>query len=407
MSYFKQNKMFRKINQCDIYVGLWCLYILQDVLYSAGIINQLLQLIMLAWSMIAVFKHLIQPTEESSILKATFILIAMYVIYGTIHIMFDDPIVIQGQHVYLQTALNSLAPIFLFYYFTRNGLLTSDRIRVYLPILIIVCILLYYKKESIVLLKTNKEEITNNASYYFLPLIPFLYFYFKKPILQFIFMGTILLYVFMGMKRGVILIGVISTITLLYANLKKSSRWIKILIMLLTVIIIVGISKYIDYMMDNSAYFNARIEETMDGQTSNRDLIYGTLWHTLLSEPNPFYFYFGRGADSTLKVAGAFAHQDWLETFCNNGLIGVIILFFFFYTFAKNVWKSKQYFPGMMSYSFVTLFLIVFSKSLFSMSIQELDLAETMLIGFFAFELYNSEQNDIYETDDSINDGNC
>ena len=391
--------MFRKINQCDVFVGLWCIYMLQGVLYPPGIINQLLQLIMLMWSMIAVFKHLAQSTGHSSILKATFVLIAMYVIYGTLHIMFDPPIMIQGQYVYLQTALNSLAPIFLFYYFTKNGKLTSDRIRVYLPILIVVCILLYYKEESLALLKTNKEEITNNAAYYFLPLIPFLFFYSKKPVIQFVFMGTILLYVFMGIKRGVILIGVISTMILLYANLKNSSRWIKILIMLLTIAIIVGISRYIDYMMDNSAYFNARFEQTMEGDSSNRDIIYGNLWNILILESSPFNFYFGRGADSTLRVVGAFAHQDWLETFCNNGLIGVIILFFFFFTFAKKVWKSKQYFPRMMHYSFATLFIIVFSKTLFSMSIQDLDLAEYMLIGFFAYELFHFEQNDINETD--------
>ena len=391
--------MFKKINQCDVYVGLWCLYMLQDVLYPAGIINQLIQLIMLVWSMTALFKHLFQSTEHSSILKATFILIAMYVIYGTIHIMFDDPIMVQGQHVYLQTALNSLSPIFLFYYFTKNGLLTSDRIRIYLLILVITCILLFYKKESQILSKTNKEEITNNAAYYFLPLIPFLFFYSKKPVLQYVFIGIILLYVFMGMKRGVILLGVISTMILLYANLKNSSRGIKALFVLLTIIILVGTSKYIDYMMSNSEYFMARFEQTLEGDASGRDVIYGNLWNTLLAETNPFYFYFGRGADSTLRVAGAFAHQDWLETFCNNGLVGVLVLFSFFYTFAKNVWKSKQYFPGMMFYSFFTLFIIIFSKTLFSMSIQELDVSETMLIGFFAYERYNLEQYEIDETD--------
>ena len=209
------------------------------------------------------------------------------------------------------------------------------------------------------------------------------------------------------MKRGAILIGVATSIVLLYANVRNSSRWLKLLFAILSVIIIIGASKYVDYMIDNSAYFNARVEQTLEGDSSNRDIIYGTLWHTLLSEPNPFYFYFGRGADSTLKVAGTFAHQDWLETFCNNGLVGVFILFFFFYTFGKNVWKSRMYFHGMMFYSFFTLFIIIFSKTLFSASIKDLLLYESMLIGYFAFELYNSEQNDIYETEESINDCNC
>ena len=400
--------MFRKINQCDVYAGVWCIYMLQDVLYPAGIINQLLQLIMLLWCMLALFKHLFQSTEHSSILKATFILIVMYVIYGSIHIMFDPPIMIQGQHVYLQTALNSLAPIFLFYYFTKNGLLTSDRIRIYLPILIITCILLYYKNESSTLLATNKEETTNNAGYFFIPLIPFLFFYSKKPVLQYIFIGIILLYLFMGMKRGAILIGVASSIVLLYANVKNSSKQTKALFIILTIITVIGVSKYVDYMIDNSTYFNARIEETMDGQTSNRDIIYKALWDALLYESRPFYFYFGRGADSTLRVIGTFAHQDWLETFCNNGLIGVLILFYFFYTFGKNVWKSRQCFPRMMFYSFATLFIIVLSKTLFSMSIQDLDLAEFMLLGYFAYQLFNLEQNYyLDETDDSINDCDC
>ena len=53
----------------------------------------------------------------------------------------------------------------------------------------------------------------------------------------------------------------------------------------------------------------------------------------------------------------------------------------------------------MMFYSFFTLFIIIFSKTLFSMSIQELDVSETMLIGFFAYERYNLEQYEIDETD--------
>lgn len=394
--------MLKKINQCDIYVGLWCIYMLQGVLYSPGIINQFLQLIMLLWSMTAVFRYVITPTKYTypAILKATFVLIVMYTIYGTIHIMFDPPIMVQGQHVYLQTALNSLAPIFLFYEFTMNGKLTSDRIMVYLPILIITCVLLYYEKESNVLLNTNKEEITNNIGYMFIPLIPILFFYSKKPILQFVFLGIILLYVFMGMKRGAILIAVLGSIVLLYANIKNSSRGVKFLFAMLTIIIIVGICMYVNYMMNTSAYFMARFEQTLDGDASGRDVIYSKLWNALLYEARPLYFYLGRGADSTLRVAGAFAHQDWLETFCNNGLIGVFILFGFFYTFGMNALISKRHFSGMMFYSFASLFIIIFCKSLFSMSIQELDVSETMLIGYFAFELFNLEQSDIINEDD-------
>ena len=81
-------------------------------------------------------------------------------------------------------------------------------------------------------------------------------------------------------------------------------------------------------MMSNSEYFVSRYEQTLEGNTSGRNDIYENLWNTLLLEPNPLYFYLGRGANSTLNIVGNGAHQDWLETFCNNGLLGVIILFF-------------------------------------------------------------------------------
>lgn len=388
--------MFKYINQCDIYVGLWCIYMLQGVLYPQGIINQLLQLIMLLWAMIAVFKYILQSRIYifSPILKASFLLIVMYTIYGGIHIMFGDSM-FYGQYVYLQNSLKSLAPIFLCYYFTMNGKLTSDRIRIYLPFLIITCVLLYYKNESLVLLETNKEEITNNAGYYFVSLIPFLFFHSKRPILQYIFIGIILLYIFMGMKRGAILIGVLSTLVLLYANLKNSSRWMKILFAMLSIIIVGGINMFIDHMMNNSAYFMLRFEQTLEGNSSGRDVIYQNLYNTLLLEPSPIYFCFGRGAESTIKIAGNYAHQDWLETFCNNGLLGVLILIFFFYSFGRNVIECRRHFSGMMFYSFTTLLLIIFCKTLFSMSIQNLNISESMLIGYFAFKLNDLEQNEI------------
>lgn len=389
--------MFKKINQCDIYVGLWCIYMLQDVLYPSGIINQVLQLIMLLWGITTLFRFMVDSKEYSysPILKATFLLIVMYVIYGTIYIMFGNPTSNLDTSYYLQSALNSLVPIFLFYEFTMNGKLTSDRIRIYLPILLIVCILLYYKTENQMLLKKGGEEITNNAGYFFVSLIPFLFFYLKRPILQFAFFGVILLYVFMGMKRGAILIGVVGAIVFLYANLKESSGKKKILFFLLTIIIIVGVSLYIDHMMNNSAYFMARVEDTLEGNTSGRDDIYSGLWNILLLEQSPFSFYLGRGANSTLTIIGKVAHQDWLETFCNNGLLGVIILFVFFCKFAKSVWTSKLYFQRIMFYSFATLFIITFSKTLFSMSIQNLDLPITMLLGYFAY--WMSQQTDDIE----------
>lgn len=383
--------MLKKINQCDIYVGLWCIYMLQEVLYPPGIINRFIQLIMLMWGIVAVLKYL-TSYEDSPIMKSTFILIIMYTIYGVYHIMFGDVLNNRPQYLYLQESLNSLVPIFLFYYFATKGVLTSERIRYYLPVLILICVLLYFKNESQVLLQTNKDEITNNIGYMFITLIPFLFFYCKIPILQYIFMSVIFVFVIMGMKRGAIFIGALSLIILLYSNIKASSRWARFTFMILSIIFLLGAICIFNNMMDSSEYFMLRVEDTLEGNSSNRDVIYSNLLNVTFLESRPLFFYFGRGADSTIAEVGALAHQDWLETFCNNGLLGVIILFSFFYTFAKNVWISKMLFPKMMYYSFATLLIIVFTKTIFSMSIQSLDISESMLIGYFAFAITKFNQ---------------
>lgn len=382
--------MLKKLNRCDIYVGLWCLYMLQGVIYSKGIINQSLQLVMLLWGLIIsvnFFKFKMPP-----ILKSTLLLLGMYILYGCLNLIFNEGIEKVPNYLYLQNSLNSLIPILLFYYFTKNKWLTSNRIRIYLPFFIIICILLYYKNATTVLEDSNKEEITNNVSYMFTSLIPLLLFYSKKTLLQYSLLIIIVLFIFMGMKRGAILIGVGCIIILFYANYRNSSKWSKLFIVFLFVMAIVAIIYFINYMMNNSAYFALRVEQSLDGNTSGRDFIYSNLWNALISETNIFYFFFGRGANSTINIIGYFAHQDWLETFCNNGLLGVFILFRFFYVFGKSVWLSKKYFPVMMFFSFLILFFASFSKTMFSMSIQNLNICQSLLLGYFTYWLSQAFQ---------------
>ena len=195
------------------------------------------------------------------------------------------------------------------------------------------------------------------------------------------------------MKRGSILIGVVGSIILIYSNLKYSTRKNKLLTLFFSASIIIGCILYINYMMLNSEYFAFRIEQTLDGNSSGRDRMYSDLLKVLLHEHNIFHFLFGRGADSTIRFIGNYAHQDWLETFCNNGLLGLVVMFTFFFILGIKVRNSKKQMPSMMYYSFVALFIITFSKTLFSMSIQNLDFFQSLLIGYFSYFSIDSYKN--------------
>lgn len=78
-------------------------------------------------------------------------------------------------------------------------------------------------------------------------------------------------------------------------------------------------------MMAESDYFNHRIEQTLEGDSSNRDVIYGGLIIHFLDETNALKLFLGNGAQATLKIHGGFAHNDWLELLINNGIIGALI----------------------------------------------------------------------------------
>ena len=376
--------MFKKLNACDYYIAIWALYYLQGVLYPQGIINRLLQLIMILWAGIVAVKSL-NLALKSPFLKVILYLVLMYCIYGGWIILFGDDVAYRKDYIYLQNSLNSLLPIFLFFYYTKKRLITSNRILIYSVIFILFSIVMFYKNKYSVLATRDAEEITNNMGYLFVSLLPLVFFFNKRPILQYTLLSVIGVFIFMGMKRGAILIGSLSIIFFIYSNFKSANRKQKIGILLLSIGIIIGAMYYLSYMMQSSDYFVRRIEQTAEGNSSGRDRIYGSIWEAFINEPNILYFLLGHGANATIGVAGNYAHNDWLETIFNNGIIGGLILLSFFVIMAKTVYKQRHRFPKYMYYSFFLVLFISFAKTIFSMSIQNLNTSQTLLLGYFAY----------------------
>ncbi|MBQ8723480.1 MAG: hypothetical protein IJY80_04260, partial [Opitutales bacterium] len=207
----------------------------------------------------------------------------------------------------------------------------------------------------------------------------------KKPLLQYILLGTLLLFILLSMKRGAIAIGTICGAIYMFSNLRSASVKTRVISIFLSIVFLVASFMYVGHTMETSDYFVRRLEKTQMGDSSGRDYLYETILNAVLSDKNPINLLVGHGADSTVIFAGNYAHQDWLETLCNNGLLGVAILFTFFVVFARVVWRNRESFSRPMFYSFLTVFTLVFLKTLFSMSIQNLDLSTTLLLGYFAY----------------------
>lgn len=381
----------KKINTCDIYVGLYLVYMMQGFLYSVGPVNKLIQLILLFMAGKAAIKYLSVSNTKRPLFKATIWLLIMYIIYGMIYILTSD--FVSTSFIYIQNALNSLLPIFMFYDYSKNNYLDENRVRLYLIGFLIAFFFRSLYQQQLVLEEFAAEAealggMTNNSGYLYVSLIPFLFFYKDKPLLQYALLILVLALTISSMKRGAILITAIETIILVSAFIKNpKKRRQKILIAIITGCAIIYGMSYVSSFISDNDYVALRIEQTKEHNTSNRDVIYNKIEAELINEDSPIKIIFGRGAYSTVKVAGNMAHQDWLETACNNGIVGVFILAAFFIAFYQSLRKGKRTLNRDHYLAYLCIFLAVFIKTMFSMSIMDMEASITMLIGFFYFKV--------------------
>lgn len=368
-------------NPCNIYFSLWCLYALQGSLYPEGsIISRGLMGIIMIISIIPFFRTLMGK-KESSYFKALVTLIVMYIIYGTYRLFepasaFNHAVM---PFAYLKMYMMSLLPIIVCYNYAKEGYLNCKMLKKWVVFFFIVAIADYFEYQRDAILLTNDEEITNNACYIILALIPALFVYNKRPVFKYLGIGVCVFFVISGMKRGAILILALLVGMIIYHDLKDTRGRKKLMILVLVVAGILFMSHVVSNLMSTSAYFNYRIEQTIAGDTSNRDYIYSNFIDAYFNDANVFQLLFGRGADGTLKIHG-YAHQDWLETLTNQGLLGIIIFLWYWVSFwreTKNKSRCEE-----SSFVLLLLFILLGTMTMFSMSIGDMNIYSTSMLGF-------------------------
>lgn len=399
------NKALQNLNSCDLYVALGCIYYMQGVLYPPGIINQAIQLGLILWALVVAVKYIINFKYSPSLLNILSLLIIMYCVYGGIYMLFNESTQISeggarsvGSYLYLQNALNSLLPFYIFYSFSEQGKLSVNRIYSYCIIFLLLFIVVYFRYHEQMLLQAalvgiERKEFTNNAGYFFIMLIPYLFFI-KNQLLRLVMLVVIMLFTVMCMKRGAILIGGVSFVWFLIANFQRErSSKKKTMILFFTIGIICSTVSYIEYLQSTSKYFRNRIEQTQKGDASGRNMIYPKIWSAIVNDESIVHLLVGRGANSTVRIAGNYAHQDWLELACNNGLIGIILALSFYITiFSTAIYHRhdipREYYTVLLMFGFM-----LFAKTLFSMSLASMKIWEIMPIAYILYEIRNLNKN--------------
>lgn len=364
----------------SVYLVLWIIYNLQSLFFGGygTIYSRIIVAFLLTVSVYYTFYAAVHYSQ-SSYLKGLYALVLLFTFYGVLRIMMTS------KYVYLLQIYNSLLPIFPIYVFTRKGVINKKFVLLWTFVFFVAATIQYYSYEERLINEameagSDKEEFTNNMGYFFLSLIPLLTFFNNKKVVQYIGLLYVMFFIIIAMKRGAILIGAICVVWFLMFSMRKAKKSQKITVAVFSVILIIVGVIFVQKMLENSAYFNQRIQQTAAGDSSGRDYHYSFLWNYLKDKSTLLGLLIGNGADATLRIHGGHAHNDWLEIAIGQGLLGIVIYLFYWIAFYRT-WK-KTVKDNEVYLAMGLLLLIYFMRSLFSMSYNDMSIYATFCLGY-------------------------
>lgn len=379
-------------NPCNVYISLLVFYSMQGTMIPTGgtIVSQLIILVAMIMGLYYTVRTIALPNKPIFFTGLN-ILFLMFVLYGAALLFSDNHYIIRysGAEVsnssFLKNIFLSIPNIYVFYFFSRKGYLTGQALKKWVVVYMLAAVFIFFDYKATAIHKlllqgTDVDEVTNNMGYLFVALIPAVVVFKGKNILQYVFLSFCMVFIVMGMKRGAIIVGVLSILYFLYYNYRYHRGISKLKVLFFSILIVLAAVYVVTYMMDTSEYFSQRILQTEEGGSSGRDAIYEFFWNHFKNENEISKFLLGNGANATLGIGVNYAHNDWLEIAINQGLLGLIAYAFYWLCFYKTIRKSNQNLSAklVLALSFISFFTMTF----FSMSYTEYSIFSTTLLGY-------------------------
>lgn len=385
-----QYKTAQSLNIFDFYIVLWCVYKQQEALFSSGgIVFQVILLVLLFLSAFYAYRVITQY-KTPLYFRGLNVLLGVMAIYGLFLLLGNQDIVLRenGAYVqrfeYLKMLMISLLPIYVFYYFGRQGYITEKRLTIYALIFVGLAANSFFFSQSQSLAEgfsTERFQITNNVGYVFVAIIPLLALV-KNNILKYGLLVVCITFAYLSIKRGAIITSTLSGLLFLLLSLKTSKKWNKVISMIALIAIVAGAYYLLSELIESNDYFRGRYEYTLSGEESTRDVIYNDLWNHFINNSSFLNIMFGNGAFSTTRFTINYAHSDWFEILIDQGLFGVLIYAFYWICFFKTWQIAKKRNNDVISISLLLVIVIYFLKSIFSMSFNNMDLYATFSLGY-------------------------
>lgn len=358
-----------------------------DATRTGGLVTSSFKYIIMIWSFAYYVLTVVNFQKEPAVIKALTIFYSSLAIYGIIVLVGGESFQAGIRNSitivpinYLYKTSWSLLPIFAFYHFAKTGQLTKQFMLKWLGVFIVVATISYFSGLRHAMMRNDEEETTNNAGYLIVSLIPMFVFLKKRSWVQYLLIGGALLLTIMSVKRGAVLVGLVAVAVYFRYLFKNSTLMGQMNLVFALIIAASGIFYTFDRLLTSSAYFQERMDETLEGDTSGRDVIQGFLINYYMNQYTLTEQLIGKGANATLEVFGMFAHNDWIELGINQGLLGILFYLFFWIAFVKLLLRWDV--PPEVKTVLTMIFAIYFLKTFFSMSYSVYTFYACMALGY-------------------------
>lgn len=256
--------------------------------------------------------------------------------------------------------------LFVFCRVGSRGLVTVKFITISAILLVLASIpRYYYDMETILDTHENLDSATISISTLFMTILP-MALIIRNKFISLPFLFVCISFIISSGKRGNALAAVIPILLFMILYVNNNRR--RIFDYFIIIVAFIFTYRYAENLIIGSEFLQQRIEMTLEGNDSNRSIIYSNCWNAWYNSKSFVPFMFGYGWDGTLRVIGVRAHNDWLELLVNHGLIGASLYLLLLLSLLSYLFKVKT-----LQERFIVLavFSIWLFKSLYSMGYTE------------------------------------
>lgn len=275
--------------------------------------------------------------------------------------------------------LCALLPLSLFVCLGKKDVMTDKFFVIVSIVFLVASVFSFYHAQAGALERIDNDsimDVTVNATSKFLFLLPMV-FLLKNDIQRLLVMGVIIFFLLMGAKRGNILAAVFPVVLIVWYMLKDSLHSVGKTVLVIAAMVVLGYFAYNWFL--NNDYLMHRLEQTVEGNSSGRDVIYAHAWQAWSTSNSAVRYALGYGFDGIVHhptMFGMHAHNDWLEILVDYGLIGIFSYLLIFISFAVLIARTKDLQTKMVLLSAVSIW---FFKTLYSMGFTEGNMCMLMM----------------------------